>query len=653
MKRLAYILTLACLTILSACSGSNDKGGGTGGGGGGGGKVYTLSITSGSSSTVASAGGTATISFTTNDKWTASCTGSWCTLSSTSGSSGSNSITVEVNPNDSYDERNTSVTISCGTKSAKATITQKQLDAILISSDKIEVDYNGGSAEITVQSNINYSWSVTSGEEWIKEGTPTKGLKSSTIYLDIEDNWDKEVRQGEITITGGGKTEKVNVYQQASTPRIVISDPEIEVGSGAQDIKVELKSNCDYDIQMPEVDWIKQKDTKAASTYTLEFSIEENTTYDNRSAEIKILNKETSETETISVSQCQKDAIVIAKSTYEVSPAGGALSFKVNSNVEFKTDIDVDWIEKVEPTKGLVEVPLSFNIKAYDGYEYRSGHITLSYGEIKQDITVTQAQNNVIILSTKTFDLTNEAQKITVKLQANSEYEIQMPAADWISEETTKGLEEYTHVYNIKENTGYDSRTAYIIYKIKDTDIKDTVTINQAQKDAIVIGTDSYDVDYNANTIDIKVNTNVDFESSSDVDWITKVPETKGLTEKTISYAVAINNTTEERVGHITFTYGDIEQKVTVTQAGNDNISTAKLTHSEKIFTIPEIGDIISGTVDWGDGKTEPYSKGLRHEYENDGEKVVTINWLGGSYFKVDKLQSISEIERFYTIKDK
>jgi len=472
MKRIAYIFTLACLIILSACSGSDNTGGG--GGGGGGGKTYTVNITSGSSSTVAAAGGTVTVSFTTNDTWTASSAGSWCSLSASSGASGSNSITVEVAPNSSYDERNTSVTITCGTKSAKATITQKQLDAILVSSDKLEVDYNGGAAEIGVQSNIEYTYQITEGGEWIKEGTPTKGLKSSTIYLDIDENWEENVRQGKITVTGNGITETVNVYQQASTPRIVISDPEIIVESEEQEISVELKSNCDYTIDMPKVDWIERLDTKAVSVYTLTFKVKENKTYDSRSAEIKITNLETTEVETISVYQSQKNAIIIAKSEYEVG--------------------------------------------------------------------------------------------------------------------------------------------------------------------------------YSEDTLNFNVSTNVDFDTQIDVDWITSTPASKGLTEKTLIFKVATNNTAEARTGHITLSYDKIEQVVTVIQEGNENVSIAKVTHSEKKFTIPEIGNIISGTIDWGDGNSEDYSVNAKHQYADESEKTVIIQWLGGDFVKIEKLQSISEIEGQYTV---
>ena len=74
-------------------------------------------------------GGTATVTFTSTDSWTIDVTEgravSWCDVSPTSGSKGTNSLTIETAANDTYDERNAKVTIKTGTITQSFVVTQK------------------------------------------------------------------------------------------------------------------------------------------------------------------------------------------------------------------------------------------------------------------------------------------------------------------------------------------------------------------------------------------------------------------------------------------------------------------------------------------------------------------------------------------------
>lgn len=66
-----------------------------------------------------------TVTCTTGKTWTLSGGESWCTASGTNGSNGATvTFTVEANP--SPDERNATYTFTCGDKTAKLVVTQKQ-----------------------------------------------------------------------------------------------------------------------------------------------------------------------------------------------------------------------------------------------------------------------------------------------------------------------------------------------------------------------------------------------------------------------------------------------------------------------------------------------------------------------------------------------
>lgn len=405
MKKLIYISLLTSLFILAGCS-SKESGGGT--------DTPELEITSGYKNTISENGGEAAITFTTNTAWKASVSvnsSSWCTINTKSGEPGTYTIIATVTANDSYGERNASVTITCGNVKAIAAITQKQNDAILITSDKIECAQSECTAEIEVKANIDYTYEITSGKEWIKESSGTKALKQSVISLDLSENLEESPREGEVTIKGGNITEKVKIYQQSLTESIVITQKEYNITSDSREIAVELKSNADYSIEMPQVDWIKETSTKAYSAYTHYFEIEKNESYDNRRASIIFIDNDSGYKDSVVINQSQVNAIIIAKDEYNVEYTGDTLNFLVSTNTNLEISSDVSWIQQidVEETKGLEEIPLSFAISRNTSMNERTGIITLSAEGVSQTIKIIQGGNTDVMNIT----FTHNAQSMT------------------------------------------------------------------------------------------------------------------------------------------------------------------------------------------------------------------------------------------------
>ena len=73
--------------------------------------------------------GKATVTFSTNAAWTASVSSStsWLKVSPTSGAAGTHTLTLTAEENDTYDERNATITIKAGSVSTKITVTQKRM----------------------------------------------------------------------------------------------------------------------------------------------------------------------------------------------------------------------------------------------------------------------------------------------------------------------------------------------------------------------------------------------------------------------------------------------------------------------------------------------------------------------------------------------
>jgi len=383
-NKLIELTLAAIMLIFAACSGGDDNGGSNSGGNTD--PKSSVNITT-SSPTVPQAGASTTVSFVVSGSWTASSNQSWCHVSPTSGNQGTTTITVTCDDNDTYDERNATVTIKCGNASSSITVTQKQKDALLVTSNKIEIEAAGGEATIEVKANVDYDYAVEeSAKSWISIGG-TRALTTKNIILNIAENESTSKREGKITISNSDFKEEVTVYQQGAAPSIVLTAKEFTVASIGETIKVELMSNTNYTIQMPNVKWITES---ASSSYTHYFKVEENTTYDSRSAEIIFKNEDNGIEEKVTVNQLQKDAIVLAKSSYGVGYEATQLDFSVQSNVDLVVSTSDSWIKQVS-TRALTEKKLYFDIEENTSDSERKGYIYVTSGDLKQTISITQA----------------------------------------------------------------------------------------------------------------------------------------------------------------------------------------------------------------------------------------------------------------------
>ena len=312
-------------------------------------------------------GGDQSISFTTNENWTLSVASTtsgttWCTASVTSGTKGSATVKFTVTENTEYENRSVSVTIKSGTASKTFTITQKSADALLVTTNKYEIAQEGGTIEIEVKANIDYKMEISEkAKEWIKESS-SRALTTYKHKLDIAMNEDAEKREGEITFKSGDKVETVKVYQ-AGGAIILLSQDEYSVSDAGETISVEIKSNVEFGVQMPDVDWITDEaSSRGMSSHTLKYAVAPNESYDNRSAEIIFYDKNSDVKDTLKVVQAQKDAIIISQKTLDVKAEGETIEVKLSANVDFEVVMPkVDWIEQVS-SRALKEHTLYFKV---------------------------------------------------------------------------------------------------------------------------------------------------------------------------------------------------------------------------------------------------------------------------------------------------
>lgn len=354
-------------------------------------------------------GGTHSMTFTAITAWTASVVNTrsdnWCTVSPTSGEAGTVTLIITTAENLTPDERNVAITLQGLTNSETFTVTQKQKDALTVTSSKEEVTTKGGDIAIEVKANIDFEYQIDeASKSWITAAT-TRGLTTSTLNFHVSENTGLKKREGYITIHSGEFSETVTVFQEGNAPEILLTQNEYTVGDNGETIKVELKSNTDYEVKLPDGGWITEAVTRAFSSHTHYFTIAKNETYDTRVAEILFTDKVNGVTEKVKVTQAQRNGIVAGQQSYTIDEAGGVVEMDIASNVECGISIDSDWIRETSKTKGLTNKKFSFTVDAMPEGINRTGTIVFTNKDANITETVTIQQQKHIYFEKTTAEL--------------------------------------------------------------------------------------------------------------------------------------------------------------------------------------------------------------------------------------------------------
>lgn len=507
--------------------------------------------------------GSGTVEFYTNVAWRAESDQEWCHVSPAYGDAGICVLEVTADDNDTHLERAAVVTVSYAQYEETFVVKQKQKDAILLSSDRYEVGYEGGEICIEVEANVEVEVGFEDGsDEWIHV-VQTKSMDSSSYILNVDENTSDVKREGRVVFFNGDVSETVVVYQEARLPSIVLTQNEYVIPSAGETIKVEIRTNTDYTIIMPDVKWVKEVTTKAMSTYTHFFEISSNTDYDSREAVVTVRDNDSGLEEDITIIQLQANAILLAKSEYEMPWQGGELSMEVNSNVTLNVDVSVDWIEIVT-TKGLEQHTLYFSIKENTGDEAREGTITISSGDIEQTVKVTQGNKPFIKVTPNEFNVPSAGKTIVLTIDSNVPYDITYPVGDWWiiqSPESTYGQK----AYEVLENDTYEPRESTLKIYNDEYGLCEEVNVFQAQKDAVIVAQNEYEFTSDATELSFEVQHNVEFEVQISGDWITPV-QTRALSSTVLTFAIAENTSNVSRQASITVNAEKVSQTVYVAQ---------------------------------------------------------------------------------------
>ena len=433
--------------------------------------------------------------------------------------------------------------------------------------ESVTISPDGGSVDVIVYS--NYKWEISGTSDWctpsVKGGDANEDGQKVTFSADVA----YDDREATFWFRCADKQIKFVVLQKLK--QVIIPDANntfnFPAEGGVAVISYQTSVDCDVIIPEEAQDWITiAPATRGLVAQSATLHIVENTTYDSRSAVIKVVAKDNAELVVeYTINQEQNDAILVDENnTFTVPSAGGEVVINYQTNIDCDVIIPEeaqDWITIAPATRGLVAQSATLHIAENTTYDSRSAVIKVvakDNAELVVEYTINQEQNDAVLADeNNTFTVPSAGGEVAINYQTNIDCEVIIPgdAQSWITiAPATRGLvSENINLY-IAENTTYSARTAVIKVVAKDnTELAIEYTINQEPNDADAIladGNTEFTIDGRKQQITIKYKANVDCDVIIPDDaqyWVTIAPATRGLSTYSTTLNIAENNSDKER----------------------------------------------------------------------------------------------------------
>lgn len=278
-------------------------------------------------------GGRYTVRVTTNADYSVATTASWLHYTGTKAMR-SETVAFDVDANSGL-SRQASAIITADDVSVEIIFIQEGTEPMLaVAPQQLAFTYEGGSAAVTVVSNVSYS--VLTSANWV---TAVKGSDNS-YTITAAANTGASDRAATVTFSGSGLNATVSV-SQTGQPMLVPVNKAVQVDREGGEIVVGLFTNTDYTV-VTDASWLQFVGTKAVRTDQLVFFAEINHG-DQRTATATISSGIYSTQ--IVFTQAEEEKYMYLSNDYlDFAHDGGSAVITVYTNVAFNYSCNANWV---------------------------------------------------------------------------------------------------------------------------------------------------------------------------------------------------------------------------------------------------------------------------------------------------------------------
>ena len=335
-----------------------------------------------------------TVTFQTNQDWSATPDAGWVTVTPASGSAadGSATITVSVVKNDTFDARSAKVSVKAGPLSATITVNQAGKDVVFTLSDQ-QLNAETAGLEKTIEFESNTDWTASSDASWLTV-TPASGKASDakvSITIKAEKNETFDARTAKINVTAGKNSAVITVSQAGKDVIFTLSDQQLNADTAGLEKTIEFESNADWTASS-DASWLtvtpasgKASDAKVS----ISIKAEKNTLAKTRNAKVSVSAGSKSAVITVNQEAAPAYVKVTPASDKPFGYSGLETSISVESNAAWTVSCDAGWLE-VSPSNG--EGNGTVNVKAgmNEGNDKRIAKLVFTAADATAEVTVEQ-----------------------------------------------------------------------------------------------------------------------------------------------------------------------------------------------------------------------------------------------------------------------
>lgn len=154
-----------------------------------------------------------------------------------------------------------------------------------------------------------------------------------------------------------------------------------------------------------------------------------------------------------------------------------------------------------------------------------------------------------------------------------------------------------------------------------------------------------FNISHEAQNVEIDVLCNEEFDVKEEVFWLAVVDVREGDTRVVVLNALE-NDSDEARSADVVIVAGEETRTVTITQSGKVAVSMeVAIGHRNTSMVSPKWGgEVVTGSINWGDGTVEEYAEGAAHDYANDKDHTAIFTMSGATSFEIEKIGAMESL---------
>lgn len=371
----------------------------------------------------------------------------------------------------------------------------------------------------------------------------------------------------------------------------------IEANDKESTYKIKISSNSEWTVSSNQ-NWCGVSPITGSMQDSLSITIKENTTTSARQAIVTITAE--AQTKKITINQIgSNESLSISSNYFSVSPENKSHVFTIRTNLSWSISSDQSWCIP-SSTSGNGENTLSFTVSENTYNEERKAVLTVKAGTLTQEIIIIQQSKSAILsVSSNSFSVNSNNNTYSFTITSNMNWTITSDQS-WCIPSIAAGSNNQTISFDVLENATNQNRNATIIVKSGNL-IQQIIITQTGTNQTLAVSNNSFIFGPEAGASDFLITSNTAWSISSNQSWC-NISTTSGSNNKTISFSITPNTSTQSRTAIIIVNSSALSVQITVTQEGRTEViptlSVSPETISVTAIEQTSIFDISSNT-DW------------------------------------------------------